>query len=184
MENNIPQARSYTCEELLTINVQLTTWYLTVVFPEYFNTTNLEGWAMRSLNVFLHELPQVQNIVVGYERCPKTSRLHAHAFLRFVRTVRITRQIMDMQLQCMEGRVLHPYVVALRTVDDQIRVIKYVMKEETKIRGAVRGKDIFVLDKDGYVEALLNKKASVKRPSSREVFEEHEAEIRQGDYAR
>lgn len=101
MENNIPQARSYTCEELLTNNVQLTTWYLTVVFPAYFNTTNLEGWAMRSLNVFLHELPQVQNIVVGYERCPKTRRLHAHAFLRFVRTVRITRQILDMQLQCM-----------------------------------------------------------------------------------
>ena len=164
--------------------MQLTTWYLTVVFPAYFNTANLEGWAMRSLNVFLHELPQVQNIVVGYERCPKTSRLHAHAFLRFVRTVRITRQILDMQLQCMEGRVLHPYVVALRTVDDQIRVIRYVMKEETKIRGGVEGKDIFVLDKDGYVEALLKKKASVKRPSSREVFEEHEAEIRQGDYAK
>ena len=89
-----------------------------------------------------------------------------------------------MQLQCMEGRVLHPYVVALRTVDDQIRVIKYVMKPETKIRGGVKGKDIFVHDKDGYVEALLNKKASVKWPSSREVFEEHEAEIRQGDYAR
>lgn len=80
--------------------------------------------------------------------------------------------------------VMHPYVVALRTVDDQIRVVKYVMKEETKIRGGVRGKDIFVLDKDGYVDALLNKKPSVKRPSSREVFEEHEAEIRQGDYAR
>ena len=169
---------------MVTNNVQLTTWYLTVVFPAYFDTANLEGWAMRSLNVFLHELPQVQNIVVGYERCPKTSRLHAHAFLRFVRTVRITRQILDMQLQCMEGRVLHPYIVALRTVDDQIRVIRYVMKAETKIRGAVLGKDIFVHDKDGYIDALLNKKPSLKRPSSREVFEEHEAEIRQGDYAR
>ena len=169
---------------MVTNNVQLTTWYLTVVFPAYFDTANLEGWAMRSLNVFLHELPQVQNIVVGYERCPKTRRLHAHAFLRFLRTVRITRQILDMQLQCMEGRVLHPYVVALRTVDDQIRVVRYVLKEETKIRGAVRGKDIFVLDKDGYIDALLKKKASLKRPSSREVFEEHEAEIRQGDYAK
>ena len=56
---------------------------------------------MRSLNVFLHELPQVQNIVVVYERCPKTRQLRAHAFLRFVSTVRITRQILDMQLQCM-----------------------------------------------------------------------------------
>ena len=175
---------SHVLHLVVTNNVQLTTWYLTVVFPAYFDTANLEGWAMRSLNVFLHELPQVQNIVVGYERCPKTSRLHAHAFLRFVRTVRITRQILDMQLQCMEGRVLHPYIVALRTVDDQIRVIRYVMKAETKIRGAVLGKDIFVHDKDGYIDALLNKKPSLKRPSSREVFEEHEAEIRQGDYAR
>ena len=79
---------------------------------------------------------------------------------------------------------MHPYVVALRTVDDQIRVVKYVMKPETKIRGAVLGKDIFLHDKDGYVETFMNKKASVKRPSSREVFEEHEAEIRQGDYAK
>ena len=169
---------------VVTNNVQLTTWYLTVVFPAYFNTTELEGWAIRSLNVFLHELPQVQTIVIGYERCPKTRRLHAHAFLRFIRTVRITRQILDMQLQCMEGRVLHPYVVALRTVDDQIRVVKYVMKAKTKIRGGVRGKDIFVLDKEGYIDALLNKKPSLKHPSSREVFEEHEAEIRQGDYAK
>ena len=84
---------------MVTNNVQLTTWYLTVVFPAYFNTTNQEGWAMSSLNVFLHELPHAQNIVVGYERCPKTSRLHAHAFLRFIRTVRITRQILDTQLQ-------------------------------------------------------------------------------------
>ena len=59
-----------------------------------------------------------------------------------------------------------------------------IFPEGTTIRGGVRGKDIFVLDKDGYVEALLKKKASLKRPSSREVFEEHEAEIRQGDYAR
>ena len=34
------------------------------------------------------------------------------------------------------------------------------------------------------IDALLNKKPSLKRPSSREVFEEHEAEIRQGDYAK
>ncbi len=58
------------------------------------------------------------------------------------------------------------------------------MKAKTKIRGGVRGKDIFVLDKEGYIDALLNKKPSLKRPSSREVFEEHEAEIRQGDYAK
>ena len=69
-------------------------------------------------------------------------------------------------------------------VDDKIRVVRYVMKAKTKIRGGVRGKDIFVLDKEGYIDALLNKKPSLKRPSSREVFEEHEAEIRQGDYAK
>ena len=93
---------------MVTNNVQLTTWYLTVVFPAYFATPNLEGWAIRSLNVFLHELLQVQTIVIGYERCPKTRRLHAHAFLRFIRTVRITRQILDMQLQCMVGRLPWP----------------------------------------------------------------------------
>ena len=96
----------------------------------------------------------------------------------------MTKPILNMQLQCMRGEPLHPYVLPLRTLEDQQRAIRYIMKPETKIRGGVEGKDIFILDKEGYVEALLHAVLPrERRPTNREVFEAHEHQIRYGNYA-
>ena len=40
-------------------------------------------------------------------------------------------------------------MISLRTLEDQQRAIRYILKPETKIRGGVEGKDIFILDKEG-----------------------------------
>ena len=63
--------------------------------------------------------------------------------------------------------------------EDQQRAIRYILKPETKICDAAIGKDIFILDKEGYIEELLRE----RRPTNREVFEAHEHKTRYGNYA-
>lgn len=99
----------------------------------------------------------------------------------------MTKAVLNMQLQCMRGEPLHPYVMPLRTLEDQARVIQYIFKKYSKIRGGELRKDTFVHgDEEDLVGRVLRGEVStVPKPSSaRQIFENNELQIRQGNYTR
>lgn len=99
----------------------------------------------------------------------------------------MTKAVLNMQLQCMRGEPLHPYVMPLHTLEDQARVIQYIFKKCSKIRGGELRKDTFVHgDEDDLVGRVLRGEVStVPKPSSaRQIFENNELQIRQGNYTR
>ena len=85
------------------------------------------------------------------------------------------------------GEPLHSDVLPLRTLEDQARVIQYIFKKYSKIRGGELRKDTFVHgDEDDLVGRVLRGEVStVPKPSSaRQIFENNELQIRQGNYTR
>ena len=114
------------------------------------------------------------------------NRLHAHVLLTFERTMRLTQALRHMYLPGI-GKEVHPFIQALRTQEDQARVIQYIFKKYSKIRGGELRKDTFVHgDEDDLVGRVLRGEVStVPKPSSaRQIFENNELQIRQGNYTR
>lgn len=159
---------------------------MTIIFPEDFDSVEKENIAMRCLNVYLFTLHNRKMIVVGYERCPTTQRLHAHVLLTFERTMRLTQALRHMYLPGI-GKEVHPFIQALRTQEDQARVIQYIFKKYSKIRGGELRKDTFVHgDEEDLVGRVLRGEVSTapKPSSARQIFENNELQIRQGNYTR
>lgn len=83
------------------------------------------------------------------------NRLHAHVLLTFERTMRLTQALRHMYLPGI-GKEVHPFIQALRTQEDQARVIQYIFKKYSKIRGGELRKDTFVHgDEDDLVGRVL-----------------------------
>ena len=83
------------------------------------------------------------------------NRLHAHVLLTFERTMRLTQALRHMYLPGI-GKEVHLFIQALRTQEDQARVIQYIFKKYSKIRGGELRKDTFVHgDEDDLVGRVL-----------------------------
>lgn len=61
---------------------------------------------------YLREPENTNRLLIGVERCPRTNRLHAHVYIDFVRTMRMSRRLHNIQLPD-EDFVLYPYVATL-----------------------------------------------------------------------
>lgn len=57
--------------------------------------------------------------------------------------MRLTQALRHMYLPGI-GKEVHPFIQALRTQEDQARVIQYIFKKYSKIRGGELRKDTFV----------------------------------------
>lgn len=100
--------------------------------------------------------------------------------------MRLTQALRHMYLPGI-GKEVHPFIQALRTLEDQARVIQYIFKKYSKIRGGELRKDTFVHgDEEDLVGRVLRGEVStVPKPSSaRQIFENNELQIRQGNYTR
>lgn len=100
--------------------------------------------------------------------------------------MRLTQALRHMYLPGI-GKEVHPFIQALRTQEDQARVIQYIFKKCSKIRGGELRKDTFVHgDEDDLAGRVLRGEVStVPKPSSaRQIFENNELQIRQGNYTR
>ena len=99
--------------------------------------------------------------------------------LTFERTMRLTQALRHMYLPGI-GKEVHPFIQALRTLEDQARVIQYIFKK------CIR-KDTFVHgDEEDLVGRVLRGEVSTapKPSSARQIFENNELQIRQGNYTR
>lgn len=69
--------------------------------------------------------------------------------------MRLTQALRHMYLPGI-GKEVHPFIQALRTQEDQARVIQYIFKKYSKIRGGELRKDTFVHgDEDDLVGRVL-----------------------------
>ncbi|KAK8831026.1 hypothetical protein WA577_003724 [Blastocystis sp. JDR] len=134
--------------------LQRKTWFLTVFFPDREWTEEVKE-LVRKLIEYLREPENTNRLFVGVERCPRTNRLHAHIYIDFMRTMRMSRRLRNIQLPG-EDFVLHPHVATLSGNNGEIQVILYVLKKETKIYGGVMGKDIFLYEEDGFIANLIH----------------------------
>ena len=91
--------------------------------------------------------------------------------LTFERTMRLTQALRHMYLPGI-GKEVHPFIQALRTQEDQARVIQYIFKKYSKIRGGELRKDTFVHgDEDDLVGRVLRGEVStVPKPICPEWF--------------
>ena len=87
---------------------------------------------VKKLIEYLRESENTQRLLIGVERCPRTGRLHAHIYVDFVRTMRLSRRMRSIHLPG-EDFVLHPHVASLSGNNGEIHVILYVLKKETMI---------------------------------------------------
>lgn len=113
--------------------LQRKTWLLTVFFPDREWTEELNALVQKLIQ-YLREPDNTSRLLIGMERCPRTGRLHAHIYIDFMRTMRMSRRLCNIQLPG-EDFVLHPHVASLSGNNGEIQVILYILKKETKIKG-------------------------------------------------
>ena len=134
--------------------LQRKTWFLTVFFPDREWTEEEVNALVKKLVDYLREPENTNRLLIGVERCPRTNRLHAHVYIDYIRTMRLSRRMRNIHLPG-EDFVLYPYVATLSGNNGEIQVILYILKE-TKIHGGVMGKDIFLYEEDGFIANLIH----------------------------
>ena len=123
---------------VLVNRIQRKTWLLTL-FPERVQTEELDE-IVHELVDYLLQPGNTQRVLVGVERCPRTGRLHAHVYIDFLRSTRMTRRLRTIQLPG-EVSVLHPHIDSVTGNRAELHVIKYVLKKETKVYGGILGRE-------------------------------------------
>ena len=124
---------------VLVNRIQRKTWLLTL-FPERVQTEEQLDEIVRELVEYLLQPGNTQRVLVGVERCPRTGRLHAHVYIDFLRSTRMTRRLRTIQLPG-EASVLHPHIDSVTGNRAELHVIKYVLKKETKVYGGILGRE-------------------------------------------
>ena len=140
---------------VLVNRIQRKTWLLTVFFPERVQTEEELDEIVRKLVEYLLQPGNTQRVLVGVERCPRTGRLHAHIYIDFLRSTRMTRRLRYIQLPG-EASALHPHIDSVTGNSAELYVIKYVLKKETKVYGGILGRDIFLHETDDYIVNLIH----------------------------
>ena len=140
---------------VLVNRIQRKTWLLTVFFPERVQTEEELDEIVRELVDYLLQPGNTQRVLVGVERCPRTGRLHAHIYIDFLRSTRMTRRLRYIQLPS-EASALQPHIDSVTGNRAELYVIKYVLKKETKVYGGILGRDIFLHETDDYIVHLIH----------------------------
>lgn len=153
-------------------------WFITCNFDKNDNKDYMEK-IIDDVYRWLSGLKDVNAYCVGFEQGEDEERFHCHIFINYKKN-KVNSELQYIYANCVNWKTNISYC---KTTSNVIAVIRYVLKQRTKVFGRVAGKDFFIHEgKDRYITSKLNTKLDTNLRDDEEIYHTYEEEIRNERY--